>query len=153
MGMSVRLSPHPHQYFFYLYIFYNSHLDRWGDMAVWFAFPWWLVIMSIISRASWPSVCLWKNMYSYPLSILASFVAQLVRKPSAMQETWVQSLGWEDPLEKGKGTHSSILAWRMSWTIEYTGSQRVGHNWTTFTFIKCFSICVLFHFFPQCQSF
>ena len=37
-------------------------------------------------------------------------VAQLVKKPSAMQETWVQSLGWEDPLEKGKGTHSSILA-------------------------------------------
>ena len=40
----------------------------------------------------------------------ASFEAQLVKKPPAMQETWVQSLGWEDPLEKGKATHSSILA-------------------------------------------
>jgi len=40
----------------------------------------------------------------------ASLVAQLVKNPSAMQETWVQSLGWEDPLEKGKTTHSSILA-------------------------------------------
>ena len=40
----------------------------------------------------------------------ASLVAQLVKNPPAMRETWVQSLGWEDPLEKGKATHSSILA-------------------------------------------
>ena len=46
----------------------------------------------------------------------ASLVAQLVKNPPAMQETWVQSLGWEDPLEKGKATHSSILAWRTPWT-------------------------------------
>ena len=43
----------------------------------------------------------------------ASLVAQLVKNPPAMQETWVRSLGWEDPLEKGKATHSSILAWRI----------------------------------------
>uniref|UniRef100_A0AC11DKF8 Uncharacterized protein n=1 Tax=Ovis aries TaxID=9940 RepID=A0AC11DKF8_SHEEP len=43
----------------------------------------------------------------------ASLVAQLVKNPSATWETWVQSLGWEDPLEKGKATHSSILAWRI----------------------------------------
>ena len=43
----------------------------------------------------------------------ASLVAQLVKNPLAMWETWVQSLGWEDPLEKGKATHSSILAWRI----------------------------------------
>ena len=47
---------------------------------------------------------------------LASLVAQLVKNPPAMQETWVWSLGWEDPLEKGKATHFSILAWRISWT-------------------------------------
>ena len=47
----------------------------------------------------------------------ASLVAQLVKKPPAMQETWVPSLGWEDPLEKGKATHSSILAWRTPWTV------------------------------------
>ena len=45
-------------------------------------------------------------------------VAQLVKNPPAMQETWVRSLGWEDPLEKGKATHSSILVWRISWTEE-----------------------------------
>ena len=47
------------------------------------------------------------------LSRLASLVAQLVKNPPAMRETWVQSLGWEDPLEKGKATHSSILAGRI----------------------------------------
>ena len=43
----------------------------------------------------------------------ASLVVQLVKNPPAMQETWARSLGWEDPLEKGKATHSSILAWRI----------------------------------------
>jgi len=47
----------------------------------------------------------------------ASLVAQLVKNPPAMRETWVQFLGWEDPLEKGKATHSSILAWRIPWTL------------------------------------
>ena len=46
-----------------------------------------------------------------------SLVAQLVKNLPAMRETWVQSLGWEDPLEKGKATHSSILAWRIPWTV------------------------------------
>ena len=51
----------------------------------------------------------------YPLQYSqASLVAQLVKNPPAMQETWVRSLDWEDPLEKGKATHSSILAWRNS---------------------------------------
>ena len=47
----------------------------------------------------------------------ASPVSQLVKSLPAMQETWVPSLGWEDPLEKEKATHSSILAWRSPWTI------------------------------------
>ena len=47
----------------------------------------------------------------------ASLVAQLVKNLLAMQETWVGSLGWEHPLEKGKATHSSILAWRIPWTV------------------------------------
>ena len=58
----------------------------------------------------------------------ASLVAQLVKKLPAMWETWVRSLGWEDPLEKGKATHFSILAWRTPWTAESMGSQRVGHD-------------------------
>ena len=59
-------------------------------------------------------------------------MAQVVKNLPAMQETWVQSLGWEDPLEKGMATHSSILAWRIPWTEE-TGRlqsmelQRVRH--------------------------
>ena len=52
----------------------------------------------------------------YPLQYSwASLVAQLVKNPPAMWETWVQSLGWKDSLEKGKATHFSILAWRSSW--------------------------------------
>ena len=47
----------------------------------------------------------------------ASLVAQLVKNLPAMRETWVQSLGWEDPLEKGTTIHSSILAWRIPWTV------------------------------------
>ena len=46
-----------------------------------------------------------------------SLVAQLVKNPPAMRETWVRSLSWEDPLEKEKATHSSILTWRILWTV------------------------------------
>ena len=47
----------------------------------------------------------------------ASLIAQLVKNPPAVRETWVRSLGWEDYLKKGKATHSSILAWRIQWTV------------------------------------
>ena len=54
----------------------------------------------------------------YPLQCCwASLVAQLVKNLPAMRKTWAQSLGWEDPLEKGKATHSSMLAWRIPWTL------------------------------------
>ena len=54
----------------------------------------------------------------YPLQYFgASLVVQLVKNPLAMRETWVQSLGWEDPLEKGMATHSSTLDWRIPWTV------------------------------------
>ena len=60
-------------------------------------------------------------------------MAQTVKNPPAMQDSWVQSLGWEDPLEEDMATHSSILAWRIPWTEEPGGlqsmrSQRVGHE-------------------------
>ena len=58
----------------------------------------------------------------------ASLVAQLVKNLCAMQETWVQFLGWEDPLEKEKATYSSILAWRIPWIVQSMGSQTVRHN-------------------------
>ena len=47
----------------------------------------------------------------------ASLVAQMVKSLPAMQETWVRSQGWDDPLEKEKATHSSVLAWRIPWTV------------------------------------
>ena len=63
----------------------------------------------------------------------ASLVAQMVKNLPAIQETWVRSLGQEDPLEKGMAIHSSILAWRIPWTEEPGGlqsmeSQRFGHD-------------------------
>ena len=65
----------------------------------------------------------------YPLqNSWASLVAQLAKYLPAMWETWVQSLDWEDSLEKGKATHSSILAWRIPWTLYSMGSQRVRHD-------------------------
>ena len=72
--------------------------------------------------------------YATQSSILgASLVAQMVNNPTAMRETWVRSLGWEDPLKKGKATHSSILTWRIPWTepgrLQSMGWQRVGHDW------------------------
>ena len=68
----------------------------------------------------------------------ASLVAQLVKNPPTTWKTWVRSLGWQDPLEKGKATHSSILAWRIPWTVQSMGSQRVGHNRATFAFTFAF---------------
>ena len=63
----------------------------------------------------------------------ASLVSQMVKNPPAMQETWVQSLGWEDTLEKAMATHSSILAWRIPWTeepgrLQSMGSQSIRHD-------------------------
>ena len=63
----------------------------------------------------------------------ASLVAQMVKNPPAVQETMVRSLDWEDPLEKGMATHSSILAWRTPWkeepgVLQSIGLQRVGRD-------------------------
>ena len=74
-------------------------------------------------------------LYDLP-QVLVGFPHSSVGKEPACNagDPWVRSLGWEDPLEKGKATHSSILAWRIPWTVQSTGSQRAGHNWVTFTF-------------------
>ena len=65
-----------------------------------------------------------------------SLVAQTVRHLSTMRETWVQALGWEDPLEREMAIHSSTIAWKIPWTEELAwlqsiGLQRVGHDWVT----------------------
>ena len=62
----------------------------------------------------------------------ASFVTQPVKNPPAMWGTWVRSLDWENHLEQGKATHSSIRAWRISWLYSQWG-HRTGHDWATFT--------------------
>ena len=67
-----------------------------------------------------------EGIYVYIQLIWASLVAQMVKNPPAVQETWVRSLGWEDPLEKEMATHSSILAWRIPWTEEPGGLQSMG---------------------------
>ena len=64
---------------------------------------------------------------------MTSLVAQMVRRLSTMQETWVQSLGQEDPLEKEMAIHSSTIAWKIPWTeepgsLQSMGLQRVGHD-------------------------
>ena len=64
------------------------------------------------------------NIIIMLLPIIA--LTQMVKNLPAMQETWVQFLGWEDPLEKGMATHCSILAWRIPWTEEPGGLQSMG---------------------------
>ena len=70
----------------------------------------------------------------YSVLHYTSLLAQTIKSLSAMQETWVQSQGWEDPLEENMATPSSILAWRIPWTedpgrLQSMGLQRVRHNW------------------------
>ena len=67
------------------------------------------------------------------MDFMASLEAQLVKNLPTMQETWIRSLGWEDPLEEGMAINSRILAWRILWTeepggLQSMGLQRVGHN-------------------------
>ena len=82
-----------------------------------------------------------KNIYF--CFIRTSRGAQMVKCLPIMWETWVQSLGWEDPLEKEMATDSSTLVWKIPWTeepgkLQSTGSQRIGHNWATSLLLFCF---------------
>ena len=63
------------------------------------------------------------TVYDLVITDMGPLIAQLVKNLATMQESWVRFLGWEDPLEKGKATHSNILAWRIPWTM-------VGHGVT-----------------------
>ena len=74
----------------------------------------------------------------------------MVKNLPAIQETWVRSLGWKDPLKKGMATRSSSLAWKIPWMdepgrLQSMGSQRVGHNWETNTF----TFFIIFWLFPS----
>ena len=84
-------------------------------------------------------VCVYIYIYIYIYS-WASLVAQLVKNPPAMWETWVRSVGWEDPLEKGKATHSSVLAWRIPWTVYIVHGVAESQTQLTFTFMYIFTV-------------
>ena len=90
---------------------------RWKQKSLFFIHLAWAFGVSLTCIDLCESILRWlkmnKNFYAL---IRASLIAQLVKNLPAMQETWDRSLGWEDPLEKGKATHSSILAWRSPWT-------------------------------------
>ena len=82
--------------------------------------------------------------YIYLKEVWALLVAQRIKNLPSMQETGVWFPLWEDPLEKGTATHSSIRAWRIPWTeapgrLQPMGSQRVGYNWANFTILKMFT--------------
>ena len=81
----------------------------------------------------------WTEGKNCPYIWLRAFhIAQMVKNLPIMWETWVWSLGQEDSLEKGMATHSNILTWRIPWTEQSMGWQRVGQDWATntFTFLK-----------------
>ena len=109
-------------------------------------FLWW------VSRAL-------QNVYVTPSAFWASLVAQTVKRLPAVRETWVQSLGWEDPLEKGMATHSSTLAWKIPWVeepgrLQSMGSQRVRHDWATsldLLFITHRSACYIVLYLWMCS--
>ena len=115
----------------------RAHSGLGNDTDLWTKQP---IVLSLtyhlFSLSCFPS-CLkiWMQLNNKPISK----EAQMVKNPPAMWETWIWSLGWEDPLEKEMATHSSILAWRIPWTAEpgglqSKGWQRVRHDWLTFTF-------------------
>ena len=82
-----------------------------------------------------PEIPVWPEPH-----LMASLMEYVVEHMPAIQETWVWSLGWEDPLEKEMTVHSNILAWGILWKeepggLQSIGSQRVGHDWTTNTYL------------------
>ena len=111
---------------------------------------WRAAVHGVSKNRTWPSDWTELILYSW-----ASLVAQTVKNVPTMQETWLWSLGWEDPLERGMATHSSILPWNSmdtgAWRAIVNGVAKIEHDWTTFTFLlyACFlsfllNACILF---------
>ena len=130
-----------------IWLIIQSIRENWKEQVVllWCSDPYFTFHYKILTqsfKSDTRSLIMVTNLSVTNLLTLSgdSLVAQTVRDPSAMQETQVQSLGQEYPLEKGMATHSSILAWRIPWrekpdVLQPMGLQRVGHNWTTNTLI------------------
>ena len=100
------------------------------------------VLLCVLYFCTWCECVLTSLIYMWLSSFLGFPSGSAVKDPPAVQktqDTWVQSLGREDPLEEKRTTHSSILAWKITWTEEPGGLQsmglwRVGHNWPTHTY-------------------
>ena len=109
----------------------------WGEEFVIKLVMWWWLhnsvnILIIRDLHTLNGLILWYVNYI----LVKLLLAQTVKRLPTMHETRVQSLGWEDPLEKEMATHSSTLAWKIPWMeepgrLQSIGSQRVGHNWVT----------------------
>ena len=89
--------------------------------------------------------------------IICALVAQTVKRLSTMQETQVQSLGWEESLEKEMAIHSSTIAWKIRWTeesgrLQSMGLPRVGHNWATSLSFCPYTVCWSLHERSLCKS-
>ena len=122
-----------------------------------------LILIVLVSVAMWLSLVAQGGDSSlrfvgFSLSwvpLLASLVAQMVENLPVMGETWIWSLGQEDPLEETMATHSIILAWRIPWTaepgrLESIGLQGAGHDWATNTFIFTPIVAHGFSWFAAC---
>ena len=120
----------------FLYIYFVSWIHWWVLLN-----SWWTLLNSLMSSNSFLMMSLelsMENMSSADsdnfTSSFSIWILLFLSDYSAMWETWVRSLGWEDPLEKGKASHSSILAWRIAGTLQSMGAHRVGYDGMTFTF-------------------
>ena len=117
-------------------LFSSCSITKLMHLTYLISFAFSIILFLKLSFLTWLIlVLLW---YSYATSFYPSIspVAQAVKRLPAMQETWVQSLGQEDPLEKDMATHSSILAWRIPWTeeparLQSMRSQKIRHDWMT----------------------
>ena len=97
------------------------------------------IILQLKKKSFLLSIAYYCNTYCF-LSVGASLVAQRLKHLLAMRETWVRSLGQEDPLEKEMATHSSILAWRIPWTVHGVAKSQTRLSDFTFTFfLWCFT--------------
>ena len=119
------------------------------NVAFLLAFEWLFLPWSFVSNRTSHTLSVTVLETYYGTVLWVSLRAQLVKNSSAMREIWVWSLGWEDPLEEGMATPSSILAWRIPWTeepggLQSMGSQRVGHDWASkySTAQHCITHCV-----------
>ena len=116
-----------------LQFFYSFFLVLLSSLVTWWLFT---VMFELLFQLYMNLLQIFDLWVPWGLYIASSLVAQMVKNLPVMQETWVQTLGWEDSLEKGMATYSRVLAWRIPWIekpggLQSLGSQRVGHDWAT----------------------